>query len=237
MSTPTPRPRLAVVDASLGGTLAQRNFSRDLDADLTFFRAAEGEMPPAFMSAAYDFDGLVVSGSEASVYDDRPWIGALTDWVGPVLAARHPVLGVCWGHQFIAQALGGTVADRGAYELGYTTVHQVAPTPLFEDLSSSFTTFETHSDEVTALPSDAELLARNDASVQAFRHGAAYGVQFHPEYDARSAEYIIKQKDIDPSFCQAALDTITDANVAAARRTKHTVFANFLDRVSAHRAA
>jgi GMP synthase (glutamine-hydrolysing) len=68
--------------------------------------------------------------------------------------------------------------------------------------------------------------------VQAFRHRQVYAVQFHPEYDLRTAEAMIHSKDLPESDVQAALDTCTENNVAAAQPVKQ-IFPNFLRHVTA----
>jgi GMP synthase (glutamine-hydrolysing) len=142
-----------------------------------------------------------------------------------------PILGVCWGHQLLAQVLGGTVKG-GSYELGYVQVEQEEPDPIWEGLPNPFTVFATHSDHVVALPPGATLLASNETGVQAFRRGSAYAVQFHPEYDLRTAKAMIDSKDLPDDDVQAALDTCTDENVAAAQPAKQ-IFDNFREHVAA----
>ena len=152
------------------------------------------------------------------------------------IAAELPILGVCWGHQLLAQILGGTVDDRGEYELGYVTVDQVQADPLFEGVPDPFVAFATHSDEVTTLPDDVTVLARNDAGIQAFRKGHTCGVQFHPEYDMRTAEDMIQRKDLPMRTTQAALDSVSPDTVESARQTKQ-LFGNFLRLARDGRAA
>jgi GMP synthase (glutamine-hydrolysing) len=225
-------PAVAVVDASLGDTPAERNLTREIDAATTVYRASEGAQPPP-ATAAGGYDGVVISGSQTSVYEDRDWIHALTDWIRGVHRADVPVLGVCWGHQFLAQALGGRVVDTGEYELGYRTVQRRGDDPLFAEMPASFTAFQTHSDRVAELPDGAVELARNDYGLQAFRLGSSYGVQFHPEYDRQTAEWVVGNKDLSDERLQAVHDTITDDAVAAARETAR-VFDNFLAVVASH---
>ena len=233
-----PRPHLVLIDATLGETHAQRNFTREVDATLTIFRASAGEIPqpiapeddaePAEANVAPSYDGVIISGSQSSVYHDEPWMAELATWVRGAIAADLPVIGVCWGHQLLAEMLGGTVEDRGEYELGYVEIDQVEDDPLLDDISNPFVAFATHSDEVTALPDDVTMLARNEAGIQAFRKDRVYGVQFHPEYDMRTAEDMIQRKDISMRAMQAALDSVSTENIEAAQDTKQ-LFANFLD--------
>jgi GMP synthase (glutamine-hydrolysing) len=234
---------LALIDASLGTPHAQRNFQREVDAPLTIYNANEGEMPPPIGSPdpiqasngpLQSFDGVIVSGSQSSIYDDRPWIQELSRWVEGAVADGMPLLGVCWGHQLLAQILGGTVRG-GSYELGYVEVHQEVDDPIWDGLLDPFTVFATHSDHVVEVPSEAELLASNETGVQALRYEQVYTVQFHPEYDQQTAEAMIHSKDLSGRTIQHALDTCTEANVAAARSAKQ-IFDNFLDHVSASEA-
>jgi GMP synthase (glutamine-hydrolysing) len=229
---------IALIDASLGTPHAERNFVREVDASLTVYNANEGEIPPPIgdpepvrtqNGTIQAFDGVIISGSQSSVYDDRPWIQELSRWVEGAIADDVPILGVCWGHQLLAQVLGGTV--KGAsYELGYVQVEQDVADPIWDGIPTPFTVFATHSDHVVALPPDATLLASNETGVQAFRQGPVYAVQFHPEYDLRTAKAMIHSKDLPERDVQAALDTCTEANVNAAQPAKQ-IFDNFLRHV------
>ena len=231
---------LALIDASLGTPHAQRNFEREVDASLTVYNANEGEMPPPIGEPAPvqtdgetppSFDGAIISGSQSSVYDShRAWIQELSRWVEGAISDGLPLLGVCWGHQLLAQILGGTVRG-GSYELGYIEVQQEADDPIWDGLPDPFTVFATHSDHVVKMPPDARLLASNETGVQALRYEQVYGVQFHPEYDLKTAEAMIHSKDLSGRKIQRALDTCTDANVEAAG-TATRVFENFLDHVA-----
>jgi len=231
---------LALIDASLGTPHAKRNFQREVDATLTIYDANEGEIPPPIGhpdpvetddGPIQSFDGVIISGSQSSVYDDnRPWIQPLSRWVEGAIADDVPLLGVCWGHQLLAQILGGTVKG-GSYELGYVEVTQETEDPIWTNIPSPFTVFATHSDHVVEMPPGATLLASNDTGVQAFRHEQVYTVQFHPEYDRQTATAMIHSKTtLSEDEVQAALDTCTDANVEAARPAKR-IFDNFLDHV------
>jgi GMP synthase (glutamine-hydrolysing) len=229
---------IAVLDASVGETPAERNLVRELEdasaeIDIDVYKLPAGERPPTVASAAWRYDGVVVSGSQTSVYEDRDWIHEATAWVRRVHAADVPVLGICWGHQFIAQALGGRVVDMGEYELGYRQISRLGEDPLFDGIPEQFVSFETHSDRVAELPRGAVVLARNDNGVQAYRVNSTYGLQFHPEYDRQTAVWVTEGKDLPDERIQEVLDGITDESVAAAEAAK-TVFGNFLDLTASH---
>lgn len=232
---------IAVLDASLGTPHAERNFRREIDERLTVFHVNEGEMPPPLGNPELSnqengpiptpFDGAIITGSQSSVYDDRPWIQTLSRWVEGAISDGLPVLGVCWGHQLLAQILGGTVRG-GTYELGYVQVSQETADPIWDGIPDPFTVFATHSDHVVSIPPDATLLASNDTGVQAFRQEQVYAVQFHPEYDRQTAKAMIRSKDLPESDLRAALDTCSDANVKAAQTPKR-IFQNYLSHVVA----
>jgi len=224
---------IAIVDASVGETPAERNLTRSLDATTQVYKVSDGQFPPVPSGADRRYDGVVISGSQTSVYDDLDWIHDLTSWVRDVHRADIPTLGICWGHQFLAQSLGGRVVDMDKNELGYRTVHRRGDDPLFADMPSSFTAFQTHSDRVAELPPGSVELARNEYGIQAFRRGARYGVQFHPEYDRETAEWVIGNKDLSDDRRASVLATITDESVAAAREATN-VFETFLTLVATH---
>jgi GMP synthase (glutamine-hydrolysing) len=225
------RPRVALLNAAHEPADTARNFRRELDADLAEFHAKSGELP-----AHRDFDGIVVTGSKSSVYWDDDWIRPLVDYVADAHEAGVPILGVCFGHQVLAEALGGTVEDMGAFEIGYREITQTASDPIFADVPEEFLTFTTHGDAVTDLPPDAELLAENDYGVHAFRVGQSVGVQFHPEYDNETAEQIAREKDIDEDRRADVLAGITPENYASACETKR-LFENFTSGLEPRAAA
>ncbi|MDZ7700601.1 MAG: type 1 glutamine amidotransferase, partial [Halobacteriales archaeon] len=207
-----------------------RNFRRELDADLAEFRVTDGELP-----AGFDYDGVVVTGSKASVYWDEPWIDDLLDWTAEAVDRGLPHLGVCYGHQVLAEALGGTVEHMGDYEIGYHEVRRVGESTLLGDLPERFVVFTTHQDAVTELPPGAEPIAENEYSNHGFERGDVFTVQFHPEYDRGTAESVTRGKDLDDATLEAALDSITDENYAAACEAKR-LFDAFTRYVNEERA-
>jgi GMP synthase (glutamine-hydrolysing) len=132
------------------------------------------------------FDGVLLTGSPASVRDQESWMPALGDWTLEAAAARCPVLAVCFGHQLVGEALGGFVEPNPAgVETG--TI-QVALTkegredPLFRGLGSSFSAQSTHRDVLVRPPSATLLASTENTLWQAFGWGNYLrAVQFHPE--------------------------------------------------------
>ena len=218
------RPRLAFINAAHESGPTRRNFRREQDADLVEFDVVSGQLPDGF-----DFDGVVISGSRSSVYDDDSWIADTLEWVRGAIDAGLPCLGICWGHQLLAEAIGGEVANRGEYELGYRTIEHTGESALFEGIDRTFTSFESHSDEVVDLPEDARITAENDASIQGFECGTVYAVQFHPEFDPETARKATEGKDgeLSEERVESVLAEITDENYAQSRQSE-LVFENFL---------
>lgn len=215
--------RVALLNASDNDDATRRNFERDVDADVRSFAANEGDLPDG-----YEYDAALVSGSGASVYGDEPWITPLLEWVDGAIDRDLPVLGVCFGHQLLAHALGGEVRDMGEYELGYREIERVGDSELLSGLPERFLAFTTHSDEVVRLPPGAKSIAENDYSIQGFRAGRVFGVQFHPEYDRETAELVTRGKDLSEERIRAVLEGITAENVATAADAKG-LFDNFLE--------
>jgi GMP synthase (glutamine-hydrolysing) len=141
------------------------------------------EAPPTTFEAA----AVVITGSAANVPDRAPWMLRAEAWLRVVVASGTPTFGICFGHQILAQALGGEVQrnPRGR-EIGTIRVERTAPAPIFTDLPERFEAQATHVDSVVRLPPGAEPLARSDREdyhAICFTE-TCYGVQFHPEMDA-----------------------------------------------------
>lgn len=134
-----------------------------------------------------ELSAVVISGSPAMVTDRHAWAERAARWVADH-DGKLPILGVCFGHQLVAHALGGTVAplpDRSEYgTVSVRRTEAAAGDPVFHGLPESFVAQAAHSQTVTALPAGATLLAHNDFGVQAARMSeTVWGLQFHPEFD------------------------------------------------------
>ncbi|MXV62963.1 hypothetical protein GS429_12965 [Natronorubrum sp. JWXQ-INN-674] len=215
--------RIAVLNAAHRDENTTRNFRRELDASLSEFDATAGEVPDDF-----DYDGAVVTGSRSSVYWDEDWMVPTKAWVADAIDHGMPFLGVCWGHQLLADVLGGTVEDMGAYEVGYSDIEHHGDSRLFDGIGEQFTAFTSHSDEVSELPPGADPLAENRYSNHGFRKDRVFGVQFHPEYDMKTARELVHRKELSDERLDSILGEITDANYRRACEAK-LVFDNFLE--------
>lgn len=131
-------------------------------------------------------DAFIMTGSSSSVTERAPWMLRAEAHLRDIADAGVPLLGICFGHQMIAQALGGEVVKnpRGR-EMGSVEVTRLAHDPIFEGLSDRFLVSATHVDTVDKLPPGARVLAHTVLEpTAAFAIGDhVRGVQFHPELD------------------------------------------------------
>lgn len=166
----------------IGERLEQRGFELVHHLVVPASRYQTPDVDTAFPEFS-DFDVVVVLGAPWSVYDDA----AVGSWVKPELEqlraadeAGVPVLGICFGGQLLAEAHGGSVQPAVRPEIGWYAVESDDPV-----LAGLW--FEWHFDAWTT-PPDAELLAENSTSPQAFRLRRNLAVQFHPELTSSSLQ-------------------------------------------------
>jgi GMP synthase (glutamine-hydrolysing) len=141
------------------------------------------------------FAGVVVTGSSAMVSDRETWSESTAEWLRDAVRCTTPVLGICYGHQLLAHALGGRVGPnpRGR-QIGTVRVQlaeNAGEDPLLAEFGDSLRAHTTHAEAVLELPDAATRLgsSRGDPNT-AFSFGTtAWGVQFHPEFDA----YVMKR--------------------------------------------
>lgn len=162
------------------------------------------------------FAALLLSGSVASTTDESlSWLPPLRAFVRQALEQARPILGICFGHQLLAQAaLGFDVVRRSPTpELGFGEIELVGEHPLLDGIERRFTCFVSHFDEVHAAPGELEVFARSpDCAIHGFQVPGkpAIGVQFHPEMPPAECDRLVREylpqvdADADPDAVLAS---------------------------------
>jgi GMP synthase (glutamine-hydrolysing) len=166
-------------------------------ADATVVRVFLGESLPS----ATGFAGIVVTGSPAMVSHHEPWSENTATWLREAVEAGTPTLGICYGHQLLAHAFGGTVgANPLGREIGTIEMSledAARHDPLLEGFAGGMRIHMSHSESVLRLPEAATRLGSTGGDPNsAFSIGSAWGIQFHPEFDAEIMRgYLIARRD------------------------------------------
>lgn len=213
------------------GRLAPELEARHGRYDLMFARLMESggidiaqEVYPVvdgvFPDAVYACDAWLVTGSKHGVYEDLPWIPPLKQFLQDAYAAEVPLIGVCFGHQIMAEALGGRAekspkgwgAGAHSYQASEDDPAWFGALP-----ASALSLLAMHQDQVTVVPPDARVIATSDfCENAALAYGGdatplAISVQPHPEFEARLVDDLVAMRagDVIPNgVAQAAQDSL-----------------------------
>lgn len=186
MTTGEPEPTVLVVD--FGAQYAQLIARRVREAHVRSEIVASN-ITPAEIRTRRPI-GLILSGGPASVYAED------ANRMDPeVLELGIPILGICYGHQLMADLAGGHVSNTGDAEYGNTSMEVTGDSVLLSDLPSQQSVWMSHNDQVTGVPEGFTSVATTSgASIAAMEHRerGLYGVQFHPEvaHTPRGSEII-----------------------------------------------
>ncbi|MBS5614713.1 MAG: glutamine-hydrolyzing GMP synthase, partial [Prevotella buccalis] len=124
--------------------------------------------------------GVILSGSPYSVHDHEAFKCDLSDFIG-----KYPVLGICYGAQFISFTNGGKVESTGTREYGRAHLEKFdATNPLFKGFQPQSQVWMSHGDTITAIPSDCHVIASTSEvkyAAYASEKNPTWAVQFHPE--------------------------------------------------------
>lgn len=170
---------------------------------------------PATITAA------VITGSAAGVYEDHEWLAPLRAFIRAAYAERTPMVGVCFGHQIMADALGGDVrkSEKG-WGLGR---HVYGPTAngLLGAAGPELAVACSHQDQVIVPPAEAEVILSSDFTPNAgllYRNGAALSFQPHPEFED---DYTLALAEMRRG---KAPDAVVDDAVASVSRASDSGF-------------
>ena len=189
------------------------NLFRPINPELSFdiYRVMEGELPEQFEPETL----YLIPGSNNAAYDDLPWIQALQEWIRKAASQKVPLVGICFGHQLIAQALGGRVERfAGGWGVGIRE-SQI----LDEQLRSYFPDgrlrlIVNHHDQVMQLPEGATPLATSPfCRYEGFRIGHhILTFQGHPEFPVEYERHLIlnHSENEDDTVKQQALKTLEE---------------------------
>lgn len=151
-------------------------------------------------ASVHECDGWLVSGSADSVYDELPWIHAVEQFLRDVMAEGVPLVAICFGHQLLAQALGGRVerSDAG-WGVGAHDYQLVGPPPAWmvpAPVDGHVRLIASHQDQVVELPAGAEVLARTEhCPVAAYALGPnALAIQPHPEFSPEISRGLVERR-------------------------------------------
>ncbi len=170
-------------------------------------RAMREDPPPDDLAG---YTHVIVTGSEASILDDDPWVPPQVDLLRRAADLGLPILGSCHGHQMVALAFGGEVGRAAEPELGWIELDVDPDDPMFTLAEGPVWVFSTHFDEVRALPGDMVVAARSPrCAIHAFHHRTRpiWGVQSHPEIDPAQGQALLDAfAAFDPRVAKMPID-------------------------------
>ena len=152
------------------------------------------------------FDGVLITGSPSSTWENEPWMQRIVMWLSHLIQEQStPLLTVCFGHQLLGQALGGTViVNPKGIEVGSIDVQltqQAQSDPLFANLPSALQVYSIHKDIIIDLPFSnqiTQLGSTSNTDLQALAVGPMIrSVQFHPELSYDSLSELLHAREIE----------------------------------------
>lgn len=160
-------------------------------------------------------EAILITGSPAGVYDPEPWMEPLRAYIRAAASQRKPMIGVCFGHQVIADALGGDVrkSDKG-WGVGRHTYEIVQRRPWMIEAGGSFSLTVSHQDQVITPPKGVTTLARSDFTDHAmlvYDDAPIMSVQGHPEFSdsyAISLYNFRRQKGLGDELADTAIESL-----------------------------
>lgn len=168
-----------------------------LDAEFITVAIVDGEVADSPQQA----DGWIITGSRSGAYEDEPWIAPLEAFLRECLTDKVPVVGICFGHQILAQAMGGKVVNsEKGWGFGINSYQLLDQPDWLNEISESFSIPAIHQDQVVEVPDSAHVFATSEFCPIA---GLVYGdidtpiamsIQPHPEMSAEFVADIAEER-------------------------------------------
>lgn len=173
--------------------------------------------------------GVIIMGSHSMVSEKKEWMENTKEFLKECIKSQIPTLGICFGHQLLAYALGGKIGyNQNGLEIGGAKISLTKKgklDELFLGFDDEFKAHVSHFQSIIDLPKDVDILAFNShEKIHAFRYGKnTYGVQFHPEFTKEIMQFYTKKhkEDLANSF-QSIYENISQCNQS------HKILSNFV---------
>jgi GMP synthase-like glutamine amidotransferase len=188
------------------------------ELDVETFDVCHGQLPSSIDAC----DAYVCGASRWSVFDDQAWIPPLTAFVRALHAGERPFVGICFGHQLMAEALGGRVARGTSWGIGVQPIDVTRHESWMQPARERLQLLHSHQDQVEQLPPDAVVLGSSPhCPVALFRVGSTMlGIQAHPELAGAYVDALMVDRTerigAEPvRRARATLNTPTDADIVS----------------------